>query len=395
MSGQNRDAQLVGRAARKLALQFAIVIAVILAVVGAVVSITVNASIRNSFAQQLDAAIEGPLPEEFTPGSVVAVIMNGELRSTRDLPEGLPDIAALERALRGEEHITTTVTHEDHEYLIYTEQEDDRVVQAAVDVHDASEERERVSGALALGGIVGVAAAAVGSYFLARRAMRPLATALAKQRGFVADASHELRTPLTLLSTRVQMLRRKLTAETPRASLASEIAAIEHDTQSLTRLLEDLLAAADERPVTPEPVDVIALATATIAAAEAQAENADVQLELFADSPARARATPQGLRQILTALLANAIDHAHGRVTVQVTTDTRTVTLQVADDGDGFPAGTDVFARFASHRTHTDSSHHYGLGLSLVADIVHRLGGSIRIRPELPGGVIEVTLPRA
>lgn len=43
-----------------------------------------------------------------------------------------------------------------------------------------------------------------------RRATQPLSTALALQRRFVSDTSHELRTPPTLLSTRAQLLRRRL-----------------------------------------------------------------------------------------------------------------------------------------------------------------------------------------
>ena len=398
MKGRDRDAALITRAARRLAWQFGLVFAIVLAIVGLVVTVSIDASIRDSFEQQLEAAIESPLPTAYTPGAPIAVVVNGEIRTAHDLPEGLPDLAALQRAAQGEEHVRTTLQHEDHEYLVYTEQEDDIVVQAAVDVHEAAEERGRVTGALALGGAVGVIAAALGAFVLARRAMRPVATALAKQRRFVADASHELRTPLTLLSTRVQLLRRKLTVHDSAVdtnAVAGEIEAIERDTQSLTRLLEELLAAADERPITRERVDVVACAHEVVAAAQAQAEHAGVHLDVTADAAAPALATAQGVRQVLTALLANAIDHAHSRVTLRITSGPRDLTLQVADDGAGFPPGVDVFERFASHRTQTETSHHYGLGLSLVADLVHRLGGSVRTRPDLSGGVIEVTLPRA
>ena len=395
MNGAGRDAALVARAARRLAVQFGVVIALILAIVGLVVYTSIDASLRESVEQQLESALDGPLPAEFTPGGPVAVVSDGVIRTTHDLPEGLPDLAALELVMQGEKRVTSKVQHEDHQYLVLTERDEDVVVQAAVDQHERAEERDRITGALAAGGAVGALAAALGAYFLARRAMRPLSVALQKQRRFVADASHELRTPLTLLSTRVQLLRRKLTPEADPAAIATEVGAIERDTQSLTRLLEDLLAAADDRPVTAEPVDVELLARDAMSAAQAHAERSGIGLEIHADSAPRAQATPQGVRQILTALLANAIDHARTRVTLTVTTGRSTVTLQVADDGDGFPPGTDVFGRFASHRTGADTSHHYGLGLALVAEIVHRFGGSVRVREDLAGGVIEVTLPGA
>ena len=57
---------------------------------------------------------------------------------------------------------------------------------------------------------------------LARRAVRPMAQALEQQRRFVADAGHELRTPLTLLSTRSQLLARRVRdTDDPRRSSAS------------------------------------------------------------------------------------------------------------------------------------------------------------------------------
>lgn len=395
MKGADRDAALVARAARRLAVQFGVVIALILAIVGLVVYTAIDSSFRESVEQQLESALDGPLPAEFAPGGPVAVVSDGVIRTPDDLPDGLPDLAALERVLQGEKRATTTVQHEDHQYLVLTERDDGVVVQAAIDRHEGAEERDRITGALAAGGIVGALAAALGAYFLARRAMRPLAAALQKQRRFVADASHELRTPLTLLSTRVQLLRRKLTAETDPAAIATEVGAIERDTHSLTRLLEDLLAAADDRPVTTEPVDIAQLARDAISAAQAHAERSGIYLEIQPDSAARAQATPQGVRQILTALVSNAVDHARTRVTLAVLPGRGTVTLRVADDGEGFPPGTDVFGRFASHRTGADSSHHYGLGLALVAEIAHRFGGSVRVREDLPGGVIEVILPGA
>lgn len=393
MKNTTRDAELITRAARRLALQFGASIALILGIVGVVVSISIDVSIRAAFEEQLESAVENDLPGEYTAGAPIAVVVDGVIRTTDRLPPGLPDVAALDRALLGEERITSTTSDGEHQYLVLTEQNDDSVVQAAVDVHEAAEERGRVNVALALGGVVGAAAAAFGAYFLARRAMAPLATALAKQRRFVADASHELRTPLTLLSTRVQMLRRKLGPETDPSKVVGEVGAIERDTQSLTRLLEDLLAAADERPIIPVRVDISALAHEAVAAARAQAANAGVRLDVTAEPSTHALATSQTVRQILTALLANALDHASSRVTVIVAASGEGVTVQVADDGEGFAAATDVFERFATHRQEADGRQHYGLGLSLVAEIVHRLGGTVRTRPDLAGGVVEVTLP--
>ena len=72
------------------------------------------------------------------------------------------------------------------------------------------QERERILGALGLAGGAGLVLATLAAAVLARRAVRPMAQALEQQRRFVADAGHELRTPLTLLSTRTQLLARRV-----------------------------------------------------------------------------------------------------------------------------------------------------------------------------------------
>src|SRR4030042_2699111 len=45
----------------------------------------------------------------------------------------------------------------------------------------------------------------VGSYFLARRTLRPIEEAMESQSRFTADASHELRTPLTAMKAEIEV----------------------------------------------------------------------------------------------------------------------------------------------------------------------------------------------
>jgi two-component system, OmpR family, sensor kinase len=83
--------------------------------------------------------------------------------------------------------------------------------------------------------------ASLGAYALAGAALRPVAEALERERGFVADASHELRTPLAVLKTELELALREGRTE---AELRSALESASEETDRLTRLADDLLVLA-------------------------------------------------------------------------------------------------------------------------------------------------------
>ncbi|QJU53475.1 HAMP domain-containing sensor histidine kinase [Herbiconiux sp. KACC 21604] len=382
------------RTARRLALQFSAVIAVIIAVVGVLAYALVSASVAESTDRALSISGQDLRGDEAPADTWVITVRSGRAQSSKPLPEGLPDTAALERVQQGAQVVDSTVSADGRSYAVRTRLDENTLVQVAIDQHESNEELGRLAWSLVGAGAVGVVAAAAGGYLLSRRAMRPLTDALAKQRRFVADASHELRTPLTLLSTRVQLLRRRIQGDTSPARLQSEADAVVADAAGLTAILEDLLIAADDRPASVGAVDVSAIAREVVTAAGAEAEAAGIELTLHTSAAAVAAAAEAPLRRVLFSLISNALDHARSSVTVEVGQEAKTVRIRVADDGQGFRDGDRPFERFASDRTPGAGPAHYGLGLALVADVVNRYGGSARVVKELPGGVVEATLPR-
>lgn len=398
-----RDAAELRHTVVRLALQFTSLIVVLLALMGVLLYSIVAAGTAEALDKSLVNATRVDSPHDAPPGVFVAVFHEGDLSVSPAMPVGLPDIAAMNRVDARQSDEQSGFSAGGRNYEVLTTIHDDRVVQAAVDTHEGRESLDRLIWAI----VVAVAAAALvsaaTSVWMARRAMRPMVESLALQRRFVADASHELRTPLTLLSTRAQMLHRKLLGPglTPE-KVSEEVERIVQDSKLLTGILEDLLISADPREaVDHTPVDVLGVARHAVAVAAPQAQKQSIELGVVsAAGPVIVQGSPVALLRVFTALISNALDHAITTVTVDVGVVGRDVRILVSDDGPGFTPGTEgrAFERFSSTRAGAGTasgSRHYGLGLALVAEIVALHHGKVVVKSASPGSgaTVVVVLP--
>jgi len=394
-------------ASLRLTLQFTALMLVVLVLVGGVVFLLVRASVAESASQALIAATRLDSPDDAPEGTYLTIVDDQRVMSSRDLPAGLLDSDAIAAVTAGGGDVSGTRSVDGHSYRLLTTtvtggREGARVVQVAVDQHESAEELERLTVALLVAGLVALAVSAVAAYWMARRAIRPLAEALALQRRFVADASHELRTPLTLLSTRAQLLRRRDQTGLP-PDVTDAVDEIVTDTRTLTGILEDLLIAADPRSVAdPEPVDLTATAQHAVTMLQGDATARKITLSRAgAGAPVVVAGSPAALLRLIVALVTNALDHARASVVVSIDVEGRFATVRVADDGAGFaPEVVDTaFERFNSGRTaaaEPGATRHYGLGLAIVAEITRRHGGTVAIESSGPAGAAVVArLPLA
>ncbi|GAB3576221.1 HAMP domain-containing sensor histidine kinase [Leifsonia lichenia] len=402
-SPERREAR---SAATRLALQFTAVILVLFAVLGFVVYAVVSAGQAESAKKTLADASMVDSVHDAPRNLLITVISPQGTDSSPGMPDGLPDQSALSRVEAGGPPETSTIQADGISYLTVTDVRRGKVVQIAYSLAEQQEELNRLVIALVVSGVVAAVAAAFIAVFIARRAMRPLADALALQRRFVADASHELRTPLTLLSTRAQLVRRRARDASPAVDpeVRSGIDEIVGDSKALTEIVEDLLIAADPRQATEaEQVDLGAVAAAVARAAQARAGERGVRIETRGAGEAGAAVVsgaPVSLRRMVVALVDNAVDHAASRVVVDTRRDKGSVVVSVSDDGPGFADGADrrVFERFASSRATDAVARHYGLGLALVAEVVERHRGTVAVSndgvgDDGTGGRVTVRLP--
>jgi signal transduction histidine kinase len=227
-----------------------------------------------------------------------------------------------------------------------------------------------------------------------------VATALAAQQRFTADASHELRTPLTTIRNNAEFL-----LEHPVAKEEDRIAALRDiagESVRMSRLVENLLtlARADGGvTVRRELLDLAAVAEPVCRQAQTQHPTRRIT---FTATPARAVAGDADLlTQLLWILLDNAVKFTaskdEGQVWVTVTQRGDRVQLTVSDNGTGLPAGSEqrIFDRFF-RADPARSGSGSGLGLAIAAWIVREHAGEVVAANNDRGGVtFAVDLPAA
>ena len=404
------DLRELRTASARLALQFAGIILALFVVLGGVVYIVVSTGQTEAAKRALADASQVDSVHDAPHDLLITVILPQGRDVSPNLPKGLPDERALQEVARNGGSITETVVAADGKsYLTQTDVRRGKVVQISYGLAEQQEEMGRLLTALVISGAIATVAAALLGLLLARRSMRPMSEALALQRRFVADAGHELRTPLTLLSTRAQLLRRRLSrgggggagAVSVDDDVRSGLDEIVDDSRALTEIVEDLLTAADPRQnVEPERVDIGELAAVVARSAEGRAHEREIVLTTTATPDAVVTGAPVSLRRMIVALVDNALDHAGSQVAIDVSTTREEVELTVSDDGPGFGDGLQdrAFDRFASARAEGGSAgreRHYGLGLALVAEVVDRHRGRVSAVDREGGGAqVVVRLPK-
>jgi signal transduction histidine kinase len=254
-----------------------------------------------------------------------------------------------------------------------------------------------------------------------------------RMRMFIADASHELRTPLTAIRGYLDLL--NMGAIDDPATARSSLQAARNEADRMSRLLNDLLTLARldiGRPVQREPVDIVALAGEAVDQARILAGERSVTLQTDGHGPLMVQGDHDRLKQVLLALLDNALKYGRpapeGWVHVRVGRNTDEAFIAIEDNGRGIAPEdlTHIFDRFyrgeraerkrrvvaarAAQQQSADfgatippapdqntpavASSGSGLGLAIARAIVRAHGGEIRAQSQPNvGTVFTIRLP--
>ena len=401
--GVRSDEQAIVRRARlRMALFVGLAVGGLLTVVGAIAYATLVASQERQIQRELTwgatyGSVSGPVGCNW-----IARLDDGALTAGPVAPPaGFPLRAAMDRVAAGGPTEVSQLSRNGTTYHVRTQATADGAAQAIFDARYQLADRHHLLLAFALAAAIGLAAASITGWVVGQRAVAPLAEALARQRRFVADASHELRTPIAQVHTRAQLLaRRSRTAPPPNRR---DLERLVGSTRRLGEIVDELLlsarlAAAPEDQPARAPVDLAALARDAVSAEADRAAERGVTLSLSTPGgPLPVPAIASALHRVIAELLANALTHTPpgGDITVTLRPVQDRAELIVADSGSGFdPVDVDrLFDRF--HRGAGAGDRRFGLGLSLVKEVVTGHGGTITAdgRPG-EGATLIVRLPR-
>jgi signal transduction histidine kinase len=218
-----------------------------------------------------------------------------------------------------------------------------------------------------------------------------LAAANAAIREFLAVVVHEIRTPITVISGYASLLRDAPDTFTP-AEQVESLSAIVLQTERLRRLTDTLLTheGLEAGAVHAEPAEVCVVEAIDTALAAAGPAAADFKVNC--DAGLTVRVDPAHLQQALVNYATNAISYGDPPyvVTADLEGDPAEVVIRVIDEGDGVPEQfvPRLFGRFA--RAEAPGSGHgvhgAGLGLSIVAGLLHANAGHAWYEPGEPRG---------
>ena len=316
------------------------------------------------------------------------------------------------------------------------------VVQVARSESTISQDMHQLLLVLLLGLPFGVAAAGLGGYSLARRALSPiermaerarsitadrlkdrlpvdnpddelgrLATvfnetltrlelSFDQMRRFTADASHELRTPLTAIRSVGEVgLRARRDEETYREIIGSMLEEADRLARLVDRLLTLSKADTGQASLSVDVVDLCELADRVAGQLDVLAEEKQQSIQILRDASPHFTGDPLVLRQALLNLVDNAIKYSPvgGQITIRIAQSSAGAIIDVCDTGPGIPTELqsrifDRFYRLDQSRSRENGG--TGLGLSIAKWAVEVNGGRLTLeKTNRVGSTFRITLP--
>ncbi|MFC3893987.1 sensor histidine kinase [Lentzea rhizosphaerae] len=366
----------VRRARLRVSVLVGLAITLMIAFVGGIAYVVMVHAQETQVARELRYNARYGVPDVAPRCAWVFTLRDGVLdEGTLKVPDGFPLRADLDAVRSTGAAVSRDVSANGTSYMVLTAAgSDNAVVQAVFDMRYLLADRWHLLLALGIAQVAGLIAAALIGLGVSRRAVGPLAEALARQRRFVTDASHELRTPIARAYLRAQLL----AADLPEDQ-RGDLDALARSIRGLADVVDDLLLSAQlSQGSAGAPVDLAAIASAAVVGETERAVERRISLDLEdGGGPVVVVGVETALRRAVDELLANAVRHTPegGRIAVRLRAGAGWVELEVADTGSGFEQSE---AERLFERFQRGAQGRFGVGLALVREIVAGHGGTVR-----------------
>ncbi|MFD4815904.1 HAMP domain-containing sensor histidine kinase [Peribacillus butanolivorans] len=216
---------------------------------------------------------------------------------------------------------------------------------------------------------------------------------LKKERNeFLASISHELRTPLTYIKGYADIARRK-DLDIPERTQYLEI--IHEESKRLNSLLDELFNIArmdvNTFTISKETVPLSSFLQSVYEKVLPAFTNKNIQLNLECKDNLFMDIDPSRFEQVLLNLLDNALKYSHEYTvtTIKATESIGSISISIIDQGVGIPRADipHVFDRlYRVEKSRARATGGFGLGLSIVKQLVEVQGGTISVKSSIEQG---------
>ncbi len=220
-------------------------------------------------------------------------------------------------------------------------------------------------------------------YWLSKKAMKPVADSIEKQKQFITDASHELKTPLAIISANAEVLEMCDGENEWLTSIKNQTTRMNHLVKKLVELSK-LNEMRDKGTHSTFNISTAFLDTA--ANFETSAAVANKHFSYSAADNLHYYGNEAEIRQLITILCDNAIKYTDecGHIKLSLYKSGKSVVIESYNTCEHIDPKTvshlfDRFYRGDASRAREEKVGGYGIGLSIAQAIVHRHKGKIKV----------------
>lgn len=235
-----------------------------------------------------------------------------------------------------------------------------------------------------------------------RKSMEEIETLETRRRQFMADVSHELRTPLTTIRGIIEGMNNDMI---PEKDKAKALTLAKNETKRLIRLVNENLdyekIRSNQIELYKQPIQLSELFEIIKEQLSDMAAEKNNYIHIQADPEIIVHADYDRLTQVLINITKNSIQFTeNGSITLKAFNENNQIIIEVIDTGIGIDPSQieEIWNRFYKaivSRT-TNPYGEFGLGLSIVKQLIHLHGGTIDVTSEKnKGTTFHIILPRS